>query len=100
MNIVCRCMGILAFAFGLAACGGSSSDPEPPPPAEVNTVVDVAIDNGNFTNLVEALQAAGLDSTLANENKTFTVFAPTDTAFDKIDDATLNALFANLPALT
>ncbi|WP_339899111.1 fasciclin domain-containing protein [uncultured Gilvimarinus sp.] len=74
------------------------------PPAEMGSptsnIVETAVDAGNFTTLVTALQAAGLDSVLADESETFTVFAPTDDAFAKIDSATLDALIADVPALT
>lgn len=100
MNIVYRSMGVLTFAFGLAACGGSD-DPEPPPPApEVNTVVDVAVDNGNFTTLVELLQETGLDETLDNPDGNFTVFAPTDDAFALLGDETLAALLEDPDTLS
>lgn len=74
------------------------------PPADaatpVNNIVETAIAAGNFQTLVSALQAASLDSVLADETETFTVFAPTDEAFDKIDEAALSALIADVPALT
>lgn len=47
------------------------------------TIVDIAIENGNFTTLVTALQLAGLVDTLKGTGP-FTVFAPTDEAFAKI----------------
>jgi len=62
-------------------------------------IVDTAIAAGNFTTLVTALQTAGLVSTL-NGTGPFTVFAPTDAAFAKIPNATLNALLANKTQLT
>ncbi|MBS3991307.1 MAG: fasciclin domain-containing protein [Erysipelothrix sp.] len=43
-------------------------------------IVDTAIDNGSFTILVQALEAAGLVETLRGDGP-FTVFAPTDAAF-------------------
>lgn len=43
-------------------------------------IVDIAIDNGNFTVLVAALQEAELVDVLKGEGP-FTVFAPTDAAF-------------------
>ena len=52
------------------------------------TITDVAVANGNFTTLVAALQTAGLDTVLADASGKFTVFAPTDAAF--------NALLADL----
>jgi transforming growth factor-beta-induced protein len=45
------------------------------------TVVDLAVQNGNFESLVSAVVDAGLAETLSDANGTFTVFAPTDAAF-------------------
>lgn len=45
------------------------------------TIVDIAARGANLTTLVEALQATGLDETLRGDGP-FTVFAPTDAAFD------------------
>lgn len=61
--------------------------------AEVD-IVDTAIAAGSFTILIEAIQEAGLEETLKGPGP-FTVFAPTDEAFDKIPEADLNALLAN-----
>ncbi|MDP5040811.1 MAG: fasciclin domain-containing protein [Paraglaciecola sp.] len=63
-------------------------------------IVETAASNSSFTTLVAAVKAAGLVDTLANENETFTVFAPTDAAFDKIPDAVLGALLGDVDALT
>jgi len=46
-----------------------------------NTIVDLAVASGNFNTLVAAVQAAGLVETLSGEGP-FTVFAPTDAAFE------------------
>jgi transforming growth factor-beta-induced protein len=64
------------------------------------SIVDVATSNPDFSTLVDALTAADLVSTLADESATFTVFAPTNDAFDKIDDTALDALLADTTALT
>ena len=61
-------------------------------------IVDTAVDNGSFTTLVTAIEAAGLVETLKGEGP-FTVFAPTDAAFAKIPAETLNALLADKAAL-
>lgn len=53
-------------------------------PAPAMSLVDVAIANGSFTNLVAALQATGLDVPLANLDADYTVFAPSDDAFAKL----------------
>ena len=44
------------------------------------SIVDIAVEDGRFTTLVAAVQAAGLAEALAGEGP-FTVFAPTDDAF-------------------
>jgi uncharacterized surface protein with fasciclin (FAS1) repeats len=56
------------------------------------TIVDAAVSNENFTTLVAALKAADLVGALQGEGP-FTVFAPTNDAFAKIDkDALANLL--------
>ncbi|MEM9803134.1 MAG: fasciclin domain-containing protein [Planctomycetota bacterium] len=65
-------------------------------------IVEVATQNGNFTTLVAALQATGLDSALdgSQSNDRFTVFAPTDAAFSNLPPGTIMALLNDLPLLT
>lgn len=55
------------------------------------TIVDVAVGNENFSTLVAALKAADLVKALQGDGP-FTVFAPTNSAFEKIDKKTLNSL--------
>jgi transforming growth factor-beta-induced protein len=62
-------------------------------------IVDTAIANGSFTTLVAAVEAAGLVDTLKGEGP-FTVFAPTDDAFNALPEGTVEALLADIPALT
>ena len=59
--------------------------------AETGTIVDVAVGNADFSTLVTAVTAADLGATLSSEGP-FTVFAPTNAAFDKVDAETLGAL--------
>lgn len=54
-------------------------------------IVDTAVSNGNFTTLAAALQAADLVDTLKSDGP-FTVFAPTDEAFAKLPDGTVEML--------
>jgi uncharacterized surface protein with fasciclin (FAS1) repeats len=75
------------------------------PPSSVdessNSIVDVAVaDTDNFSTLVTALTAADLVTALADETKTYTVFAPTNAAFDKVDATALADLLADTTALT
>ncbi|MGB3495399.1 MAG: fasciclin domain-containing protein [Elainellaceae cyanobacterium] len=55
------------------------------------TIVDVAAGNDDFETLVQAVETAGLADTLSGEGP-FTVFAPTDEAFDALPDGALEAL--------
>jgi uncharacterized surface protein with fasciclin (FAS1) repeats len=54
-------------------------------------IVDTAVAAGEFTTLVAAVQAAGLEETLRGEGP-FTVFAPTDAAFDALPEGTVETL--------
>jgi len=54
-------------------------------------IVDTAVANGNFTTLAAALQAGGLVDTLKADGP-YTVFAPTDEAFAKLPDGTVEML--------
>lgn len=62
--------------------------------AALMDIVDTAVNAGNFTTLVAAVQAAGLVDALKGEGP-FTVFAPTDEAFAAIPQETLDALLAD-----
>ena len=68
--------------------------PTEAPAAEMMDIVDTAVAAGSFNTLVAAVQAAELVDTLKGEGP-FTVFAPTDEAFAKIDKATLDSLLAD-----
>ena len=59
--------------------------------AETRDVVDTAIAAGSFKTLAKALDAAGLVTTLKGAGP-FTVFAPTDEAFAKLPNGTLETL--------
>ena len=54
-------------------------------------VVDIAIGSKAHTTLVAAVKAADLVETLKSEGP-FTVFAPTNAAFDKLPDGIVNTL--------
>ncbi len=65
--------------------------------AALGSIVDVLAAKGNFTTLLGAVEAAGLTDTLAGGQ--FTLLAPTDEAFAKVDPAALAALTADPAAL-
>ena len=75
----------IAFALAVsmpAVAGGAG---------KANTIVDIASSNADFETLTAALTAAGLVDTLQGTGP-FTVFAPTDAAFEKLPPGTLEDL--------
>lgn len=58
------------------------------------TIIEVADEDGRFTTLVAALNAAGLDETLNGEGE-YTVFAPTDDAFAALPEGTIASLLGD-----
>ncbi|MCA0997354.1 fasciclin domain-containing protein [Alloyangia pacifica] len=54
-------------------------------------IVETAQEAGDFSTLLAAAEAAGLVDTLTGEGP-FTVFAPTDEAFDALPDGTVDEL--------
>lgn len=56
------------------------------------TVVDIARKNKNFSTLVKAIRSVGLVNTLKGEGP-FTVFAPTNAAFDRLPKNQREGLF-------
>jgi transforming growth factor-beta-induced protein len=85
-------LSILGLSLALGACS-DENDPVLP------NLMDTARAAENFTTLVAALEAAGLDETLENDGP-FTVFAPTDEAFAQLPDGTIEALLDDIDALT
>ena len=94
----------LASTLLIAACSNAEEAAAPaeatsmeaaaPAPAEAQgTIVAVAQGTDGFSTLVAAVQAAGLVETL-NGAGPFTVFAPTDAAFEKVPAAAREALMA------
>jgi fasciclin domain-containing protein len=67
------------ISFVLLACGGSD-DHDPVSSEPTMNIVETAVEDGRFTTLVAALQAAELDDDLSGPGP-FIVFAPTDDVF-------------------
>ena len=65
----------------------------------MSNIVETAVKNGNFKTLVTAVKEAGLVDTLSGPGP-FTVFAPTDEAFDKLPPGTLESLLKDKAKLT
>ncbi len=62
------------------------------PAIAAGTLTAKIADGVTFSVLTQALKAAGLDVTLADPQGVFTIFAPTDAAFDKLPAGTLGQL--------
>ena len=79
MNIV-KSTIVAAFALGLSATSSFAAD-----------IVDTAAGNDQFSTLVAAVKAAGLVETLKGEGP-YTVFAPTNEAFEALPAGTVEDL--------
>ncbi len=64
------------------------------------TIAEIAAADPNLSTLVELLTAAALVETLSDPNAVFTVFAPSNDAFAKVDPALLEKLKADTALLT
>lgn len=62
------------------------------PAVAPGTLTATITESVTFSTLTKALKIAGLDVTLADPKGVFTVFAPTDEAFDKLPAGTLGKL--------
>jgi uncharacterized surface protein with fasciclin (FAS1) repeats len=78
-----------APAFAGGSCGSSAKQA-----ANNGDIVATASSAGSFNTLVAAVQAAGLVETLQADGP-YTVFAPTDEAFAKLPEGTVESLLAN-----
>ncbi len=89
----------LASALALAACGAPAEETTTVEPEATEavaaepagTLVEVASGNEDFATLVAAVTAADLGETLSGEGP-FTVFAPTNAAFEKLPEGTVDGL--------
>ena len=105
MHLISRFGSLVLGCLALTACGGvDTKTAEPVPladlPAPTPTILDVAIEAGDFTTLIAAIDAAGLTSTIDDASATLTVFAPTDAAFALLGGAAINNLLADPDALS
>ncbi len=95
---------LLAFAMIVAACSSESEETTTTTaaPADSQSVLDLAVEAGQFSTLIAAIDAAGLSETLEGEGP-FTVLAPTDAAFEAAFEAlgiTAEELLADTATLT
>ena len=77
------------FIFSFTSLGAADGHNE-----DMMDIVDTAVAADGFNTLVAAVQEAGLVEALKGEGP-FTVFAPTDEAFARLPEGTLDTLLAN-----
>lgn len=82
------------IAAGFAVASALIAAPAAAQMSAQKDIVDTAVEAGSFTTLAAALQAANLVETLKGDGP-FTVFAPTDAAFAKLPEGTVESLLAN-----
>ena len=68
-------------------------------PPVSNTIYDVVLNSQDHTTLLTAIDTCGLKGTLSGPGP-FTLFAPTDAAFNALPAGTVAALLNDIPALT
>jgi transforming growth factor-beta-induced protein len=101
-------IGIVAMVLIIASCAtpaepavekAASEETKTEEVVTLPSIAEIAVEDGRFTTLVAALDAAGLVETLSSDGA-FTVFAPTDDAFAALPAGTVEGLLENIPALT
>merc|ERR1712203_83232 len=101
--VALTCLSIAAAAPGHHGhhqmARGGHTRLAPAPAAPTKNIAELAIATPQLSTLLAAVKVAGLVDTLAGEGP-FTVFAPTNDAFAKIPEETLNGLLADKDALT
>ena len=82
-----------SIAFGLSATVALAGNPNVggAPMYEDKNIIENAVNSADHTTLVAAVKAAGLVETLSGEGP-FTVFAPTNAAFERLAPGTVDAL--------
>lgn len=96
---------ILAIGAGVLICGctGLTGDDAPDrtngtpieaPAGGSLTIGEVLARDGNFSTLIHAIDAAGLEGALAGPGP-YTIFAPTDEAFGRLPDTAMEELFGD-----
>lgn len=92
-NLVMLMLAVASLTVGAVSVSAQNDNPMVGGAAMFRTkdIVDNAVNSADHTTLVAAVKAAGLVSTLKGKGP-FTVFAPTNAAFDKLPAGTVETL--------
>jgi uncharacterized surface protein with fasciclin (FAS1) repeats len=90
MRLVAATAAATAAVCPFAATARSAATAPPAQAAASRTIVGVAAGDPRFSTLVKLVRSAGLAGTLSKGS--YTVFAPTNAAFGRVPEATLDAL--------
>ncbi|MGD7652219.1 MAG: fasciclin domain-containing protein [Verrucomicrobiales bacterium] len=94
ISLICTttaALSLLAMAPLATASNCSSTSTTASAEKSAKNVVEIAAGHDSFKTLVTAVKAAGLAETLSGDGP-FTIFAPTDDAFAKLPDGTVESL--------
>ncbi len=91
MKIFTGFVPVILSALMLVGCASNSNHSSGGGESAPADIVDTAVSAGSFETLVAAVKAASLVETLKGEGP-FTVFAPTDDAFAKLPEGTVENL--------
>ncbi len=86
---------LLAMPFVISSCSDDDDDNN----TRSKTITKIASETANLSTLYSALQASGLDDAL-DAGGPFTVFAPSNAAFAKLDPDELNTIISTPSLLT
>jgi transforming growth factor-beta-induced protein len=89
-----KSMLLVFMALALLTFAGCNDDDDNPTPEPTQDIVELAQATPDLSTLVAAIDAAGLTSTLKGPGP-FTVFAPTNSAFEALPEGALETLLAN-----
>ena len=95
---------LLLLLLVVSACAPEpepTPDPEPSTPAQApdDSIVGIVGTSSQLSLLASALESTGLAETLQDPEAAFTLFAPSDAAFEALPDADRTALLADTERL-
>ena len=98
--LMAACMPVAPAAPAATATEAPMAEATEATMEEPGTIVDIAVGNPDFSTLVTAVTEAGLVDVLADPDAHWTVFAPTNAAFEALPEGVLDMVLADKELLT